>query len=136
MQSKKIKSLLEQVVLLVFTNCLLLFYEGLLYKSALNPFLLFALVFLHLGTISCLYVTMRSTSLPPEKEQVLFQLNLFFYMAFLSLLLFQKCSQESEYLLAYYGIGLFLLSTAFFFLLGAGRSYKKLQVLRLVTNPK
>ncbi len=135
MQSKKIKFLLEQVVLLVFTNCLLLFYEGLLYKSALNPFLLFALVFLHLGTISCLYVTMQATSLPPEKEQVLFQLNLFFYLAFVSLLLFQKCSQESEYLAAYYGIGLFLLSTAFFFLFGAGRSYKKLQMLRLATNP-
>jgi len=136
MQSKKIKFLLEQVVLLVFTNFLLLFYEGLLYKSSLSPFLLFALVFLHLGTISCLYVTMRATSLPPEKEQVLFQLNLFFYMAFVSLLLFQKCSQESEYLAAYYGIGLFLLSTAFFFLLGAGRSYKKLQVLRLSSNAK
>lgn len=136
MQSKKIKFLLEQVVLLVFTNFLLLFYEGLLYKSALSPYLLFALVFLHLGTISCLYVTMRSTSLPPEKEQVLFQLNLFFYMAFVSLLLFQKCSQESAYLAAYYSIGLLLLATAFFFLLGAGRSYKKLQMLRLATNAK
>ena len=79
---------------------------------------------------------MRATSLPPEKEQVLFQLNLFFYMAFVSLLLFQKCSQESAYMAAYYGIGLFLLSTAFFFLLGAGRSYKKLQMLRLATTPK
>ncbi len=79
---------------------------------------------------------MRATSLPPEKEQVLFQLNLFFYMAFLSLLLLQKCSQESEYLAAYYGIGIFLLSTALYFLLGAGRSYKKLKMLRLVTNPK
>jgi hypothetical protein len=136
MQSKKIKFLLEQVVLLVFTNFLLLFYEGLLFSSALQPYLLFALVFLHLGTISCLYVTMRSTSMPPEKEQVLFQLNLFFYIAFVSLLLFQKCSQESAYLGAYYGIGLFLLSTAFFFLLGAGRSYKKLQLLRLSSNSK
>ena len=136
MPSKKIKFLLEQVVLLVFTNFLLLFYEGLLFSSALQPYLLFALVFLHLGTISCLYVTMRSTSLPPEKEKVLFQLNLFFYMAFVSLLLFQKCSQESEYLAVYYGIGLFLIATAFFFLLGAGRSYKKLQLLRLSSNSK
>ncbi len=136
MQSKKIKFLLEQAVLLLFTNFLLLFYEGLLFKSVLPPYLLFALVFLHLGTISCLYVTIRSTSLPPEKEQVLFQLILFFYMAFVSLLLFQKCSQESEYLLAYYSVGLFLLSIAFFFLFGAGRSYKKLQVLRLSSNAK
>ena len=136
MKTKKITFIIEQVFFIVLVNYLLLFDDGLIFKRALQPDLIFALAFFHLGTFSSLYASIRSKNFSVEKENILFQLNMVFYLGFVSLLLFQKCSYESDSLAVYYGIALYLLLNTTLFLFAAGRSYKKYQLTHLSTNLK
>jgi hypothetical protein len=91
MKRKKAFFILEQILLILFINCLFLIEDDFIYKTHWLPSFAFAIVFFHLGTFMSLYATITSKTFTKEKEQVIFNFNFFIYLSFIGLLLYHNC---------------------------------------------
>lgn len=120
---KKTKFIAEQITFIALVNYLLLFNEGLIYNSYLSANITGALAFFHLGTLSTLLMTIRSKDFSTEKESLLTNVNVFFYLGFITLLLFQKFTKINDQLPLLYAIALILLFLTMNFFLESIRSY-------------
>ncbi len=135
MKTQKTKFIILQVLAILTINYLILIDEGFIFKTHWKPTFIFALTFFHLGVFSSLYATIISKSISSEKENFLFNFNMFFYLSFVGLLLYHNCQVQSNNLISYYGIGLFMLFNSIVVLFETFESYKKYK-LSLLINAK
>lgn len=124
MKTKKIKSIIGQILIIVFINYLILFDEGFIYKDHWKGTFIFALAFFHAGTFSILYSTFKTIDLTKEKEQFLLDLYPLIYIGFLALLFYHNCQVSSKNLLLNYLLGLFTLMIGVILLCEDYQSFK------------
>jgi hypothetical protein len=133
MKTKKTQSIIFQVLIILCINYLILIDEGFIFKTQWKPTFIFALAFFHLGTFSSLYATFISKILSKEKEAFIFNFNMFFYLSFVGLLLYNNCQVQTHNLMGNYSIGLLMLFISIIFLFETVDSYKKYNS-SLITN--
>ena len=125
MKTKKIKFISEQILFILLFNYLIVIDSGFIYKTHWLPTFVFALLFFHAGTFATLYATITSKAFSKEKEQLLFNFNLFIYLSFIGLLLYYNCQVATNNLVINYCLGLYMLVNAIIFLFETYSSYKK-----------
>ena len=135
MKTNKIKFILVQLLFIVFINYMLLINDGFIFKTHWKPTFIFALTYYHIGTFITLYATLISKNLSSEKENFLFNFNMFFYISFIGLLLYHNCHIESNNLMENYTYGLIILFMSITILFETIASYKKYS-LSLITHSK
>jgi hypothetical protein len=125
MKTKKTQSIIFQILIILSINYLILIAEGFIFKTQWKPNFIFALVFFHFGTFSSLYATFISKILLKEKEEFIFNFNMFFYISFVGLLFYHNCQIQTDTLMVNYIVGLFMLFMSIIFLFETVDSYKK-----------
>ncbi len=134
MKRKKVSFIIEQVLFILFINCLFLIEDDFIYKTHWLPSFAFATVFFHLGTFMSLYVTITSKTFTKEKEQVIFNFNFFIYLSFIGLLLYHNCLVATNTLAINYFFGLYMLANSIIFLFETFSSYKKYTASLIINN--
>ena len=125
MKTKKTQSIIFQILIILSINYLILIVEGFIFKTHWAPNFIFTLAFFHFGTFSSLYATLISIILSKEKEEFIFNFNMFFYISFVGLLFYHNCLIQTDTLMVNYIIGLFMLFMSIIFLFETVNSYKK-----------
>lgn len=125
MNLKKYTFIFEQIIFILLVNYLILIQEQFIFKTHWLPTFAFALLFFHVGTFSTLYVTITSKEWSREKEELLFDCNIFIYLTFVGLLLYHNCHVKTSNLPMYYAMGIYILINAILFLFETLKSYKK-----------
>ena len=135
MKKQKVKFIIAQLLFILIINYLILIDSGFIFKTHWKPTFIFALTYYHLGTFITLYATLISKNLSKEKEDFLFNFNMFFYTSFIGLLLYHNCQIESNNLVTNYSYGLFILFISVILLSETFSSYKKYN-MSLINNTK
>lgn len=124
MKTKQNTFIIEQILIILGTNYLILISEGFLFKSPWQPTFILALSFFNIGTLSSLYLTIKAKSFSILKEIFLFNFNLFIYLSFVSLLIYQNSHVRPHSNFTLSSLGLLTLFFAAFFLFETVTSYK------------
>jgi hypothetical protein len=134
MKRKKASYIIEQIVIILLINYFFLIETGFIYKTHWLPTFAFAMVFFHAGTFLSLFVTIKSNVFTIEKEQLLFSFNFFIYLIFLGLLLYQNCLVQTNDLITYYCVCLYILFNAILFVFEIKACYKKYAASLIINN--
>jgi len=137
MKRNKILFLLQQILIMA-TYCYVILYgdgEGFIFRESMKPTLIFAMAFFHTGTFSSFYATLISLDFSEQKEEVLFNFNMFIYSGTITLLMYHNCQMQTTQLFVYYCFGLFTLFYTLHFFMEAYKNYIIYKSSQLI-NPK
>ncbi len=135
MKRNKILFLLQQILIIASYCYIILYDEGFIFRESMKPTLIFAMAFFHTGTISSFYVTIVSVDFSKQKEEFLFNFNMFIYSGTMTLLMYHNCQMLTTQLIVYYFFGLFTLCYTLYFLLETYNSYIIYKSTQII-NPK
>jgi predicted neutral ceramidase superfamily lipid hydrolase len=130
MKTKQTTFIIEQILIIVGINYLILISEGFLFKAPWQHTFILALAFFNVGTLISLYLTITDKSFSIMKEIFLFNFNLFIYLSFVSLLIYQNSHvrPHSNFTLSF--LGLLTLFFAAVFLFETVSSYNKYKTVK------
>lgn len=134
MKTKKIKFIIEQILIILFFNYIFLIDGGFIYKTHWLPTFIFAQAFFHLGVFASLYATIASKEFTKEKYQLILDFNCFIYLSYLGLLFYHNCHVETESLMQNYCFGLYMLTNVTIFIFETYSSYKKYKAALIINN--
>ena len=132
MKTKQTTFIIEQILIIVGINYLILISEGFLFKAPWRSTFILAFAFFNFGTLISLYLTITDKSFSIMKEIFLFNFNLFIYLSFVSLLIYQNSHVRTHSNFTISSLGLLTLFFAVVFLFETVTSYKTYNTAKLL----